>query len=67
MVPHSKAMPDALLEQHAASSGYASSGFEGAWPRQHMPPGAVKPLETIKLKDGSLADIAVVGEILLSI
>lgn len=63
MVPHSQAMPHALPEQHAASRRYASYGFEGTWPGQHMP-GAVKPMETISLKDGSLADIAVVGQIL---
>ena len=66
MIRHSKAMPDALLEQRATSSGSASNGFEGTWPQQHMPPGAVKPVETIRLKDGSLADIAVVGEILFT-
>ena len=66
MVPHSKAMPNALREQHAARSNYASCGFEGAWPQQHTPE-AVKPVETICLKDGSLADIAVVGEIFFTL
>lgn len=66
MVPHGKAMPHALPEQRAASRAYAGSGFQGAWPHalpeQHMHD-AVKPVETISLKDGSLADIAVVGQI----
>lgn len=56
-------MPHALPEQHAAITGYASYGSKGTWPEQHMP-GAVKPMETITLKDGSLADIAVVGDTL---
>ena len=63
MVPHSNAMPDALREQqHTTRSDYASYGFEGTWAQQHLPE-AVKPVETICLQDGSLADIAVVGEI----
>ena len=61
MIPHSKAMRDGLLDQHATSSERASYGFEGSWAQQHMPR-HVKPVDTICLKDGSLADIAVVGE-----
>ena len=64
MVPHSKMAPDPLLEQHAISSAYASNGSAGAWaawPAQHIP-GAVKPVETISLNDGSLVDITVVGK-----
>ena len=66
MIPHSKAMSDALLEQHATSSDYAGYGFQGTWPQQHMPE-AVKPVETICLKDGSIADIVVVGEMLFTL
>ena len=66
MIPHSKAMRDGLLDQHATSSERASYGFEGSWAQQHMPR-HVKPVDTICLKDGSLADIAVVGEILVTL
>lgn len=65
LLPQDKAAPGPQLEQHAYSSQHASSGSRGGtpppWPA-HQVSEAVKPTEAITFRDGTIADVLVVGK-----
>ena len=64
LVKKSSAVPAPGLEQHAASSAYASNSSRSGTPPALLVQNnsvAAKSKETIGFRDGSLADVVVVG------